>query len=98
MNKIAPLNGRILVKRMAAKEISTGGIYIPTEARERPVFGQVIHSQYPDVSNGDVILFGKYSGVEIQVEDEIVLLLKTEEVFGKVVDKDFKEKLITEGV
>ena len=91
--KIRPLHDRILVKRLEEQEVRKGGIIIPDSAKEKPQEGKVIAvgngkvtddgKKIPlDVKAGDRILFGKYSGSEVKVEDEEYLILKEEDVLG----------------
>ena len=79
--KIRPLHDRILVKRLEEQEVKKGGIIIPDTAKEKPQEGKVIAAgngkvgddgkKIPlDVKAGDRILFGKYSGSEVKVEEE----------------------------
>ena len=88
-----PLHDRILVKRVEEKEAVKGGIIIPDTAKEKPQEGKVIavgqgkkteHGKVIslDVKAGDRILFGKYSGAEIKMEDQEYLILREEEVLG----------------
>ena len=91
--KIRPLHDRILVKRVEEQEVKKGGIIIPDSAKEKPQEGKVIavgsgrvtddgKKIALDVKAGDRILFGKYSGSEVKVEDEEYLILKEEDVLG----------------
>jgi chaperonin GroES len=91
--KIRPLHDRILVKRVEEQEVRKGGIIIPDTAKEKPQEGKVIAvgngkvgeggKKNPlDVKAGDKILFGKYSGSEVKVEDEEYLILREEDVLG----------------
>lgn len=93
--KFRPLHDRLLVKRVAAEETSKGGIIIPDSAKEKPIEGTVIavgngkilddgKVRQLDVRAGDKILFGKYSGTEIKVEDEEHIILREDEVLGVV--------------
>ncbi len=93
MQKIRPLADRLLVKRLEEHEVKKGGIIIPDTAKEKPQEGQVIAvgpgrwgddgKRIPmEVKAGDKILFGKYSGSEVKVEDEEYLILKEEDVLG----------------
>ena len=93
-----PLHDRILIKRIEEKETAKGGIIIPDTAKEKPQEGEVIAvgngkmsedgKVVPlDVKAGDRILFGKYSGTEIKIDDEEYLILKEEEVLGVVEGK-----------
>ena len=93
-----PLHDRILIKRIEEKETVKGGIIIPDSAKEKPQEGEVVAvgngkknedgKVVPlDVKAGDRILFGKYSGSEIKMDDEEYLILKEEEVLGVVEGK-----------
>ena len=93
--KFRPLHDRILVKRIEEQEVKKGGIIIPDTAKEKPQEGKVIAvgggkvtdegKKIPlDVKAGDRILFGKYSGSEVKVEDEEYLILREEDVLGIV--------------
>jgi chaperonin GroES len=90
---VRPLHDRILIKRIEEKESIKGGIIIPDSAKEKPQEGQVIAvgngkknedgKVVPlDVKAGDRILFGKYSGTEIKLDDQEYLILREEEVLG----------------
>ena len=90
---VRPLHDRILIKRIEEKETIKGGIIIPDSAKEKPQEGQVIAvgngkkteegKVIPlDVKAGDRILFGKYSGTEIKIDDVEYLILREEEVLG----------------
>jgi chaperonin GroES len=89
--KVKPLHDRILVKRLEEKEIRKGGIIIPDTAKEKPQEGEVIavgpgkvgddgKRQPMDVKVGDKILFGKYSGSEVKLHDEELLIMREEDV------------------
>lgn len=89
--KVKPLHDRILVKRLEAKEVKKGGIIIPDTAQEKPQEGEVIavgpgkvgddgKRQPMDVKVGDKILFGKYSGSEVKLDDEEFLFMREEDV------------------
>ena len=93
-----PLHDRILIKRIEEKETVKGGIIIPDTAKEKPQEGEVVAvgngkktedgKVIPlDVKAGDRILFGKYSGTEIKIDNEEYLILKEEEVLGVVEGK-----------
>ena len=95
---LSPLHDRILIKRIEEKEAAKGGIIIPDSAKEKPQEGEVIAvgngkktedgNIIPlDVKAGDRILFGKYSGAEIKMDDEEFLILKEEEVLGIIEGK-----------
>jgi chaperonin GroES len=90
---VRPLHDRIIIKRVEEKESVKGGIIIPDSAKEKPQEGLVIAvgngkkteegKVIPlDVKAGDRILFGKYSGTEIKLDNEEFLILREEEVLG----------------
>ncbi|HXM98531.1 MAG TPA: co-chaperone GroES [Candidatus Dormibacteraeota bacterium] len=91
---LTPLHDRVIVKRIEEKESVKGGIIIPDSAKEKPMEGEVLAvgpgrrekgELYPlDVKVGDRVLFGKYSGTEIKVENEEVLILREEEILAKL--------------
>ncbi len=91
--KIRPLHDRILVKRMEEQEVRRGGIIIPDTAKEKPQEGKVVAvgngkvsedgKKIPlDVKAGDRILFGKYSGNEVKIEDEEYIIMREEDVLA----------------
>ena len=93
--KIRPLHDRILVERLEEQEVRRGGIIIPDTAKEKPQEGKVIAvgngkvlengQKVPlEVKAGDRILFGKYSGSEVKIEDEEYLILKEDDVLGVI--------------
>jgi len=90
---ITPLHDRILVTRLEAKEIAKSGIIIPDSAKEKPQEGEVVavglgklekgHRVPIDVKVGDRILFGKYTGSDISIDDHEYLILREEEILAK---------------
>lgn len=93
--KIRPLYDRVIVKREEEEERSAGGIVIPDTAKEKPVRGTVLavgagkildngDTRALAVKVGDKILFGKYSGTEIKIENEDVLVLREEDILGVI--------------
>jgi chaperonin GroES len=91
--KIRPLHDRLLVKRLEEQEVKKGSIIIPDSAKEKPQEGKVVAvgtgkvndegKRIPlDVKTGDRILFGKFSGSEVKVQDEEYLILREEDVLG----------------
>ena len=93
MAKFRPLYDRLLVKRVAAEEMSKGGIIIPDSAKEKPIEGEVIavgngkvlddgSTRNLEVKVGDKVLFGKYSGTEIKLDGEEHMILREDEVLG----------------
>jgi chaperonin GroES len=91
---VTPLHDRVLVKRIEEKETVKGGIIIPDTAKEKPQEGEVIAvgagkiekgARIPlDVKAGDRVLFGKYSGSEIKIDDQEYLILREEEILAKL--------------
>ncbi|MBZ5503426.1 MAG: co-chaperone GroES [Acidobacteriia bacterium] len=92
---ITPLHDRVLVRRLEEKESVKGGIIIPDTAKEKPQEGEVIAVGagkltdqgvriQMDVKVGDRILFGKYSGSDIKIEDEEYMILKEDEILAKI--------------
>ena len=91
--KFRPLHDRVLVRRVEADEKTAGGIIIPDTAKEKPQEGKVIAAgngkvgddgkKIPlDVKAGDKILFGKYSGSEVKIEDKEYLIMREEDVLA----------------
>ena len=91
--KIRPLHDRILVERLEEKEVKKGGIIIPDTAKEKPQEAKVIAvgngkvsddgKKIPlDVKAGDRILFGKYSGSEVKLEEKEYLILREEDILA----------------
>ena len=95
LQKVRPLHDRLLVRRLEEKETARGGIIIPDTAREKPMEGKVLavgngrvlengKKLALDVKVGDTILFGKYSGTEIKIDGEEVLMVREDEVLAIV--------------
>jgi chaperonin GroES len=92
--RVKPLNDRIIVKRVEEEEKSKGGIIIPDTAKEKPQQGKVLavgpgrrtdgKVNPVDVKEGDTILFAKYSGTEIRVGNDDVLILREDDVLGVI--------------
>ena len=91
--KLRPLHDRILIKRVEEKETVKGGIIIPDSAKEKPQEGEVVAvgngkktedgKLIPlDVKAGDRVLFGKYSGNDIKIDDQEYLILREDEILG----------------
>jgi chaperonin GroES len=91
--KFRPLHGRVVIRRVNAEEKTTGGIIIPDTAQEKPVEGEVLAvgpgtrneqgQLVPlDVKEGDRILFGKWSGTEVKLDAEELLIMKESDVMG----------------
>jgi chaperonin GroES len=91
---VTPLHDRVLVKRLEAKETARAGIIIPDTAKEKPQDGEVVAvgagriekgKRIPlEVKVGDRILFGKYTGSEIKIDDQEYLVLREDEILAKV--------------
>jgi len=101
--KIRPLYDRIVVKRIEEQETVKGGIIIPDTAKEKPQQGEVVAVGKGkrledggvvllDVQAGDRILFGKYSGSEIKVDGEELLIMREDDVLGVIEDAAKKSK------
>jgi chaperonin GroES len=90
--KIQPLGDRVIVKPLEAKEVKKGGIIIPETAKEKPQEGEIIAAGKGrtedgklvpmELKVGDKVLYGKYSGTEIKINDEEYLIMKEEDVLG----------------
>ena len=83
--KVRPLHDRLLVRRLEEKEAARGGIIIPDTAKEKPMEGKVLDNGTKlalEVKAGDKILFGKYSGTDIKIDGEEVLILREDEVLA----------------
>lgn len=91
--KIRPLHDRILVKRLDEESKTTGGLFIPDTAKEKPIQAKVIAvgagkrdkdgKVVPlDVKAGDRVLFAKYSGTEVKIDGEEYLILREDDVLG----------------
>jgi len=90
---IRPLHDRVVVKRMEEERTSAGGIVIPDSATEKPVRGEVLSVgkgkiaengdvRPLDLTVGDQVLFGKYSGTEIKIDGEEVLVMREDDIMG----------------
>ena len=93
--KIRPLHDRVIIQRLDAETKSPGGIVIPDTVAEKPIRGKVIAvgkgkilengTVRPlDVKVGDHILFGKYSGTEVKIEEEEYLILREDDILGVI--------------
>ena len=96
--KIRPLHDRVIVKRLEEERTSPGGILIPDTAAEKPVQGKIVavgkgkiledgKVRELDVKVGDKILFGKYSGTEVKVDGEDLLVMREEDVMAVIEGK-----------
>jgi chaperonin GroES len=93
--KIRPLHDRVIVKRMEEERTSPGGIVIPDAATEKPIRGKVIavgngkilesgEIRALDIKAGDKVLFGKYSGTEVKVDGEELLVMKEDDIMAVI--------------
>jgi len=94
-NVIKPLDDRIVVTRTEADQTTSGGIILPENAKEKPQQGKVLavgpgklldngERAKPDVAAGDIVLFGKYSGTELTVDGQEVVILKESDILAKL--------------
>ena len=92
---VKPLHDRILVKRIEEKEAVKGGIIIPDTAKEKPMEGEVVAAgpgkiledgkrSKMDIKKGDRILFGKYSGTDIRIEDVEFVIMREDDVLAVI--------------
>ncbi|MGH8287669.1 MAG: co-chaperone GroES [Steroidobacteraceae bacterium] len=96
--KIRPLHDRVIVKRLEEERTSPGGIVIPDTAAEKPIQGKIIavgngkiledgKIRPLDIKVGDKILFGKYSGTEVKVDGDELLVMREEDVMAVIESK-----------
>jgi chaperonin GroES len=101
--KFRPLHDRVVVKRVNAEEKTAGGIIIPDTAKEKPMEGEVVAvgpgarnergEIVPlDVKEGDRVLFGKWSGTEVKIEGEELLIMKESDLMGVIEGPVAKKK------
>jgi chaperonin GroES len=101
--KFRPLHDRVVVRRLDAEEKTAGGIIIPDTAKEKPMEGEVIavgpgarneQGQLVelDVKAGDRILFGKWSGTEVKIDGEELLIMKESDIMGIIEGTAAKKK------
>ncbi len=93
--KIRPLADRVVVERIEEEEVKKGGIIIPDTAKEKPQKGKVIAvgpgrktedgKVIPvDVKEGDVVIFSKYAGTEVEIDDKKYLIMREDEILGVI--------------
>jgi len=93
--KFRPLHDRVLIQRVESEEKTTGGIIIPDTAKEKPMEGEVVAAgpgargddgklQPMDVKAGDRVLFGKWSGTEVKLEGEELIIMKESDIMGVI--------------
>jgi len=100
---VRPLHDRVLIRRVEEKEVVKGGIIIPDTAKEKPMEGEVVAvgpgkmqddgKRVPmDVKPGDRILFGKYAGTEIKIDDQELVIMREEEILAVLESSAKKSK------
>ncbi len=93
--KFRPLHDRVLLRRVEQEEMTAGGIIIPDTAKEKPMEGEVVATGAGargedgklvpmDVKEGDRVLFGKWSGTEVKIDGEELLILKESDIMGVI--------------
>jgi len=91
--KLRPLHDRVIVRRVEEEKMSSGGIVIPDNVAEKPIRGEVLavgngkildngEQRGLDVKVGDNVLFGKYSGTEVKVDDEELLVMREDDIMA----------------
>jgi chaperonin GroES len=94
--KLRPLHDRVIVKRVEEEKLSAGGIVIPDSATEKPIRGKVLsvgngkvlengEVRKLDVKAGDTVLFGKYSGTEVKVDGDELLVMREDDIMAVIV-------------
>jgi chaperonin GroES len=90
---LRPLHDRVIVKRLEEERKSPGGIVIPDSAAEKPIKGEVLavgpgkrtddgKTHAPDVKVGDTVLFGKYSGTEVKIDGQEVVVMREDDIMA----------------
>ena len=101
--KFRPLHDRVLVRRIEEDEKTAGGIIIPDTAKEKPMEGEIVAvgsgsrdengKLHPlDVAQGDRVLFGKWSGTEVKIDGDELVIMKEADILGVVEGKSAKKK------
>lgn len=94
-NRLRPLHDRIIVERLSEEEKTSGGIFIPDSAKEKPQKGKIIavgkgkiledgSVRNLELKAGDIVLFGKYSGTEIKIENQERLIMREDDVLAVI--------------
>ena len=103
--KFRPLHDRVVVRRIESEEKSAGGIIIPDTAKEKPQEGEIVavgpgardeqgKVQPLDVKAGDRVLFGKWSGTEVKIDGEELMIMKESDIMGVIEGKPSKAKKV----
>jgi chaperonin GroES len=98
-----PLHDRVVVRRLDQEETTAGGIIIPDTAQEKPMQGEIVAAgpgarndrgevEPLDVKAGDRVLFGKWSGTEVKIDGEELLIMKESDIMGVIVDAGAKKR------
>jgi len=93
--KIRPLHDRVVIKRVDEETKTAGGIVIPDSAKEKPIRGEVLavgkgkilengDVRPLDVKIGDIVLFGKYSGTEVKIDNQDLLVMREDDLMGVI--------------
>ncbi len=93
--KIRPLHDRVVIRRLEEETTTKGGIVLPDTATEKPSRGKVIavgsgklvdngDVRPVDVKNGDEVLFGKYAGTEVKIDDEDLVVMREDDIMGVI--------------
>ena len=93
--KLRPLHDRVIVKRVEEEKLSAGGIVIPDNATEKPIRGKVLavgngkvlengETRALDVKTGDTVLFGKYSGTEVKMDGDELLVMREDDIMAVI--------------
>ena len=101
--KFRPLHDRVLIRRVEGEEKTAGGIIIPDTAKEKPMEGEVVAAgpgargddgklQPMDVKAGDRVLFGKWSGTEVKLDGQELLIMKESDIMGVLTDVPASKK------
>jgi len=102
--KFRPLHDRVLIRRVESEEKTAGGIIIPDTAKEKPMEGEVVAAgpgtrgddgklQPMDLKAGDRVLFGKWSGTEVKLDNEELIIMKESDVMG-IIEHDAAAKKV----
>ena len=102
--KFQPLHDRVVIRRVRAEEKTSGGIIIPDTAQEKPIEGDVVaagpgardeqgHVVALEVKEGDRILFGKWSGTEVKLDGEELLIMKESDIMGIIEGTSIARKM-----
>ena len=102
--KFRPLHDRVVVRRIEEDDRTRGGIIIPDTAKEKPQQGEIVavgpgapdekgHVQPLDVKAGDLVLFGKWSGTEVKLDGEELLIMKESDIIGVIAGAATAKKL-----